>query len=117
MTMEADLITALHGVCPRVHPVVAPIDTQRPYMTWQLVGGAAWRYTDNTAPDQRHSLLQLNVWADTMAQALDLVRQSEAVLCASAAFVARPEGEPLADFNADFKRYGAIQDFSIVSSR
>ncbi len=117
MSMEADLVALLRTVCPRVHPLAAPLDTPRPYVTWQPIGGATWRYTENTAAPQRHSLVQVNVWADTMAEMLATVRQVEAVLCAATTLTARPEGEPITDYDHDFKRYGAIQDFSIEALR
>ncbi len=115
--MEADLVTLLRTLCPRVHPIVAPLDTARPYVTWQLIGGATWRYQDNAAAAQRHSLVQVNVWADTHGDMLALMRQIETALCTAATFTARPEGEPVTQYEADFRRYGAIQDFVIQATR
>lgn len=117
MTMETDLHAALEALCAQVHPGTAPTDTPMPYITWQHIGGSSWRFTENTAPGQRHSLVQVNVWAATLIAALALVRQVEDALCASTAFVARPEGEPIGQDEPDFRRYGLIQDFSIVAAR
>lgn len=117
MTMEADLVAVLRTVCPRVHPLQAPLDTPRPYVTWQPIGGAAWRYQDNAAAVQRHTLVQVNVWTGAMTETLQLVRQIEAALCAATTFTARPEGEPITQYESDFKVYGAIQDFSVEAPR
>lgn len=117
MTMESDLVAVLESLCAQVHPVTAPIDTPMPYVTWQHIGGASWRYTDNTAANQRHTLLQVNVWAATLAAALALVRQIEDALCVSTAFTARPEGEPVGQDEPDFNRYGLIQSYAVVSPR
>lgn len=117
MSMESDFVAALEALCPEVHPLTASIDTPRPYITWQHIGGTSWRFTEGTAPSLRHALVQVNVWADTYAAALVLVRQVEEALCASAAFTARPEGEPVGQDESDLNRYGLIQDFSIVAQR
>jgi hypothetical protein len=117
MSLEADLVVALQAVCPRVHPIVAPLATARPYLTWQLVGGPSWRYVDNAAPGQRQVLVQVNTWGATMAQVLATARSVESALCASAAFTAAPQGEPLTEHAADFNLYGALQDFLIEGPR
>lgn len=120
MTVEADIVTALRTVCPRVSPDVAEWATARPYITWQFIGGTTLRSLNGTPFDKRHTLLQVNVWADRREEALALVRQVETALCDGAApFTARPEGEPVNDVADDIepKRYASIQDFSIHSTR
>ena len=107
----------LKTLCPRTFPDFAPIDTLRPYVTYQHIGGPALRYVDNTAADKRHSLIQINVWADSRAGALVLARQIEDALCSATAFVAGPESEPLGQAEPDFDRYGTVQDFSILAPR
>lgn len=117
--MEADLVVVLKGLCVRTFPDVAPFATARPYITWQAIGGRAWRYTDNTAADKRHTVVQVNVWDDTRAGALTLARQIEEALCAATAFTATPEAEAVSDADTDIEpmRYGTRQDFSIVAAR
>lgn len=117
MTMESDLVTLLQVRCPRVHPLVAPLSTTRPYITWQHIGGRPLRYTENTAANKRHSMVQLNVWAATMLDAMTLIRQLEDDLCASTAFEAVPDSEPIGQEHVDFETYGAQQDFSIFATR
>jgi len=120
MTVEADIVSALRTVCPRVSPDVAPIGTVRPYITWQFIGGQPMRYLAGDAADKRHTLLQVNVWSSTRAEALTLIRQVEDVLCnPSRPFLAQPEAEPINDVTEDIEPalYGSMQDFSIVSDR
>lgn len=120
MTVEADIVTALRTVCPRVSPDVAPFGTQRPYITWQFIGGRPLRWLNGTPSDKRHTLLQVNVWSSTRAEALALVRQVETTLCDTAQpFMAQPEGEPVSDVADDIEPalYGCIQDFRVISSR
>lgn len=117
MTMEADLTALLKTLCPRVYPDKAPTTTVRPYITYQAVGGRSLRWLDGSASDKRHTLMQINVWDSTRAGANALVRQIEDALCASAAFTAWPNGEPVWDDDDDPDLYGCIQDFTIYSNR
>lgn len=111
MTFEADLYTLLKGVTPRVFPDFAPAGTTRPYVTWQQVGGAVVNDIANTAPGVRLPELQVNVWANTRAEAMSLIRSIEDAMRGATAFSARPIGDAVADFDADVPVYGARQDF------
>lgn len=117
MSMEADLVTLLQVRCARVYPLVAPLSTPRPYITWQHIGGRPQRFTENTAASKRHSMVQINVWAATVLEAVTLIRQLEDDLCASTAFEAVPDSEPIGQQHADFETCGAQQDFSIFANR
>lgn len=115
--MEANLVSVLKTVCQRVFPDVAPYDTPTPYITFQHIGGTPWRYVDNAAADKRHTMLQVNTWAATRAEALTLCRQIEEALCAASAFTAQPDSEPIGDVDGDTDRRGCIQDFSVWAPR
>jgi hypothetical protein len=117
MSFESQLFGILQTACPRVFPDVAPTGTATPYLTWQQLGGANLRFIDNTAPDKRNVLLQINVWSKTRAEATALIRQIEDALCASALFVAVPEGEALSTYEADTLLYGSLSRFSIYATR
>ena len=117
MTMEADLNTLLKTKCPRVFPDVAPSGTALPYVTWQGIGGESVGFVDNTAADKRNTLMQVNVWASTRLQALQMARDIEDAMRASAAFVASPLGEPLSTYEPDVPVYGTLQRFSIWAAR
>lgn len=115
--MESDLYALLKGICPRVYPDVAPEGTAKPYITWQAIGGASWRYLDNTPADKRNKLLQVSVWAESRLAALALVHQVEEALCAAVAFTAKPEGEAISITEDSPRLYGEVQRFSIVATR
>lgn len=117
MSFESQLFGVLQAACPRVFPDVAPLGTLTPYVTWQQLGGESLRFLDNTAADRRNVLLQINSWSKTRAEATALIRQIEDALCASALFIAKPEGEALSTYEADTALYGCIQRFSIYASR
>lgn len=117
MSLEADIFTTLQAQCPRVFPDVAPFDTERPYVTWQQVGGDPLSYVENTVPAERNAHIQVNAWADTRLQANALMLQIEAALMASTTLQARPLGALIAAHDGDTDLRGAIQDFSIWAPR
>jgi len=118
MTIEEDLGALLGGlVATRVYPDVAPFDTPRPYLTYQKIGGSPINYTTDELPTTQHSLVQINVWADSRVAASTLARQVENTLRQATSLTARPEGEPISQHEPDLGRYGTLQDFSIWSAR
>lgn len=117
MSMESDLVTLLKAICVRTFPDVAPELTAKPYITWQGIGGEPLRNLDNTASDKRHTLMQINVWSATRSQSLAMIRQIEGALCASAAFIASPQGEPLSTYEQETESYGSIQRFDVIAAR
>lgn len=118
MTVEQDMVTAIKTVTPRVYADFADFETQRPFVTFQRLGGKSYSYYDNTAPNIRHCLFQVNVWATTRGEADALSRQIEDALRVSALFTATPDGEPAATFDDDSTDLrGTRQDFSVWSTR
>jgi Protein of unknown function (DUF3168) len=115
--IEADLTTALKSICPRVFPDVAPEGTDKPYITYQAIGGQDSRLLDNTHAGMRNTLMQINAWATTRAEALSLIRQVEDALAASPAMLARTVGDSISTYEEDTKLYGSIQRFSIWANR
>lgn len=115
--MEADLYTLLSGICPRVFTDIAPEETARPYVTWTGIGGQTIRNLDNTTGNKRNTLTQINVWSRTRLEALTLIRQIEDAMCASTAFLAVPQGEPISMFEEDDDLYGCLQRYSIWANR
>lgn len=115
--IEPALSALLKTLCPRVYPDVAPHGSEKPYMTWQAIGGEAARFLDNTAADKRNTLVQINAWALTRQDATTLIRQAEDAMCASVQFVARPQGEAISMHEPDTGLYGSIQRFSVWAGR
>lgn len=117
--MEASLVTVLRTITAQVYPDVAPSGTPAPYITYQHIGGTPLRYFDGSAASLRHSLIQINTWASTRLQALDLARQVEDALCATpaATFTARPSTEPIGAAADAPELRGCMQDFDIWGPR
>lgn len=117
MSLESDLLTALNSICPRTYPDIAPLGTQRPYVTYQQIGGDVVIFVDNTVPSKENGLIQINVWADTRASAKTLIKQIEAALIANTSFQARPESASFSDYDDQGMVYCSRQDFSIWADR
>ena len=115
--MEADLHALLLTACPRVFPDVAPSGALKPWVTWQSLGGESLGFLDNTAADKRHTLMQINAWATTRMQALQIIRDIETLMRASSAFIATPSGEPVSMYENDTLLYGSIQRYEIYATR
>lgn len=95
MALEEELLRRLKLHCPRVLSPTAPSGTATPYITWQHAGGVAVRFVDNSAPDKRNALVQVNAWATSKQAAFTLLRAVEEELCTvTGEFVAVPMEEP-----------------------
>ena len=117
MSLEADLVTTLQAQCPRVFPSHAPLDTLRPFVTWDHLGGDALRYMDGTAASKRLASLQINVWADTKAAGVALMLAIEDALCAASAFTASPVGAMQGGYEHDAALYRSFQEFQVLGTR
>jgi hypothetical protein len=119
VSLEADVVTVLQGQCPRVFPSEAPVNTLRPFVTWEHIGGDPLRYIDNTAAAQRLALLQINSYASTKAEALTLAQDIEDALCAATGFSARPSAGVRGDHSSDVEPalYWALQEFEVLGTR
>lgn len=116
MSLESTLCTLLQAQCPRVFPDVAPLDTQRPYITYQQIGGDDLSFVDDTLPGVRSPEIQINFWADTRAAAKALALQTRDALTTATTMQARPTSGIVDDYDHDMLRYGSRQDFSIWAS-
>ena len=117
MSLETQLFTVLSGLCPRTFPGYAPITTARPYVTYQQIGGEAVNMLDRFVPNKRNANIQVNVWSNTMAEAMTLIQSIEDALRMSVVFQAEPQNAPVTDFDADIPVYSAVQEFNIWADR
>jgi hypothetical protein len=113
VSFESDFFDAIKSlVSNRVYPTVAPLNTTRPYITYQLVGGTAWNFLENTAVGKRHARVQVNCWATTKLAVAALARSVEDALVTSTTIRAFVNGAVVDDYNEDLQLYGTRQDFS-----
>ena len=119
MSLETAVVAVLQAQCPRVYPSSAPLDTPRPFVTWEHIGGDPLRYVEGTAAAQRMALLQVNVWASTKVQALSLGLAIEDALCIAAGLSVSPNAALQGRFEDSVEPplYGTVQDFTVLGTR
>lgn len=118
MTVEASIFTAIKGLCGnRVFPDLAPLNTTKPYVTYTQIGGEAVSYVENVVPDIQNGRFQFNVWGTTRAACSSLMAQIETAMVTATAFQARPVSAPTSIYDSDMALYGAMCDYSVVSTR
>jgi hypothetical protein len=116
-TLEEKLYAVLTAICPRVFPDFAPVDTPRPYVTFQQFGGEVIDFITQDVPALENAAMQVNVWADSRVEAKATILLVEAALIGSTTLQASPQAAAVSDFDADMERYCSRQDFSIWADR
>lgn len=115
MSIEASVYGALLPlVGGRVFPDIAPEGTQKPFITWQQIGGNVINPLSNDAPGKRNAFMQVNVWATSRLAAVNLSLSVEDAL---RGIGARPQAAVVSIYEPDTALYGTIQEFSIWSDR
>ena len=117
MTIEASIKTVLGTACARVFPDFAPVNTTRPYVTYQQVGGDVVNPLAKEVPDLQMGEFQVNVWANSRASAASTMLAVESAMRLASTFTAKPVSAPIADFDADVPVFGARMDFHVWSAR
>ncbi len=119
MSLEKSLVSLLGDVVGgRVFPDIAPIETDRPYLIYQEIGGGSQvDFMDNSLPDQRNTIVQLAVWEDTRLGASAVMDRVEEKMAASFELKASISGSRTSDYDDVVKRYGCLQDFNIWVAR
>ncbi len=117
MSLENDFVAVLQSCCPSVFPGSAPANQPRPFVTWEQIGGDPARYADNTPMAKRLALLQVDTWAASKGQAMQLARQIEDALCAATTLVARPVSDQSGRQDEYVEGYGVTQEFEVLGAR
>jgi hypothetical protein len=113
MSMEVEVFGALKGLVEnRVYPDIAPVGTDKPYITYQQIGGQGINFLDLAMPGKKNSWVQVNVWAESRLSAAAITSQVEQALRSTATLQATVLSAPTAIHEPDTKLYGAMQDFS-----
>ncbi|RZI62330.1 MAG: DUF3168 domain-containing protein [Rubrivivax sp.] len=128
MTLEEQIFALLGPlVGGRVFPDMAPVETPKPYVTYQVIPGASTRWLDGTAADKVRSTVQINVWGARRLSVNATARAIRDAMCTPRAvtdttFFATPETDlPKPDHNdielpdAPQGLFGTIQDFNVIS--
>lgn len=117
MTTDEKMTALLRSICLRTYCDFAPPDTQRPYCTYQVIGGDTLSYLDAVVPNKANTEVQITIWSDFRAEATALMKQVEAAMITATNLQASPLSGAAADYDADMKVRSARQDFSVWDDR
>lgn len=117
MSLETDLQALLEGICPRVFADFAELKTQKPYVTWQQIGGRSVTFVDNLVPSKENAYVQINVWSTTRSEAKTIAKQIESAMTTATAFQARPISAVVSDADNELRIYSTRQDFDCWANR
>lgn len=113
MSMETILRETLGPLAAdRVFPDVGPEKVERPYITYQQVGGDTVNFLGGDVPSQRNARVQINVWGASRQSVAELARAVEAAVRSTPSLRPTVLSSGIAVYEPDTKLYGSLQDFS-----
>lgn len=114
MTPEDHIDAVLqHLAGGRIFPDVAPLNTERPFITYQRVGGTPDEYLSGDRAEKRYRRFQVNVWAVHRAEASDLGMLTEDALRSATYLQVEVLTELTATYDEDTDLRGFMQDFNL----
>ncbi|WP_137171439.1 DUF3168 domain-containing protein [Massilia sp. HP4] len=114
MTPEDHIDAVLqHLAGGRVFPDVAPLNTERPFVTYQLVGGAPDNYLSGDLPEKQQVRMQVNVWVDRRAEASEIGMLVEDAMRSAAHLQVEVITGRVATYDEETDLRGTMQDFSM----
>lgn len=113
MTIE-EILAAVLGprFGGRVYPDSAPANARVPFAIYQQVGGQPVNFMAGSSLT-RNGRFQIAVWSNDRVEASQCMREVETLLVEDARTQATVLGGAISTHDAEVKRYGAMQDFSI----
>jgi hypothetical protein len=117
MTIDEKITALLRTVCVRTYCDLAPVDTVRPYCTYQVIGGDAPQFLDAVVPTKKNADVQVTIWSDSRLEAAALMDQVEAAMIAATDMQASATGAAASDFDADMNVRSSRQDFNVWADR
>ena len=114
MTPEDHIDAVLqHLAGGRVFPDVAPLNTERPFITYQAVGGAPENYLSGDRPGKQQVRMQVNVWAERRAEASELGMLVEDAMRSATDLLVEVITGRTATYDEETDLRGVMQDFSM----
>ena len=114
MTPE-DLIDSVlaHLAEGRVYPDVAPLDTDTPYITYQVAGGEPINFLSGDRPDKQFVRIQVNVWSNHRAEAAEIGMLVEDAMRSATALQVEVVSGRTSTYDEETDSRGTMQDFML----
>ena len=114
MTPEDHIDAVLqHLAGGRVFPDVAPLNTERPFITYQAVGGAPDNYLSGDLPEKQQVRMQVNVWAARRTEASEIGMLVEDAMRSARHLQVEVISGRVATYDEETDLRGTMQDFSM----
>ena len=114
MTPEEHIYSVLqHLAGGRVFPDVAEAGTDKPYITYQAVGGAPLNFLSGDRPDKQPVRMQVNVWAERRTEASEVGMLVEDAMRSAGHLQVEVLTGRVATYDEQTNLRGTMQDFSL----
>ena len=114
MTPEDHIDAVLqHLAGGRVFPDVAPLNTERPFITYQAVGGAPDNYLSGDQSEKQQIRMQVNVWAARRTEASEIGMLVEDAMRSATHLQVEVISGRVATYDEETDLRGTMQDFSM----
>jgi hypothetical protein len=97
----------------RVYPDVAPLDTDTPYITYQVVGGEPINFLSGDRPDKQHVRIQINVWSAHRIEASEIGMLVEDAMRSATALQVEVATGRTSTYDEETDSRGTMQDFTL----
>lgn len=116
MTAEEHVHSALQNlVGGRIFPDVAEMGTDKPYITYQAVGGEPMNFLSGDRPTKQHVRIQVNVWSTRRIEASEIGMLVEDALRSATALQVEVATGRVATYDEETDLRGTMQDFQIFA--
>jgi hypothetical protein len=114
MTPEEHIYSVLqHLAGGRVFPDIAEAGTNKPYITYQAVGGAPLNFLSGDRPSKQSVRMQVNVWAERRTDASEIGMLVEDALRSATALQVEVATGRVATYDEATDLRGTMQDFTL----
>jgi hypothetical protein len=114
MTPEEHVHTTLsHLAGGRIFPDIAELNTAKPYITYQAVGGEPMNFLSGDRPSKQHVRIQVNVWSERRIEASEIGMLVEDALRSATALQVEVVSGRVATYDEETNLRGTMQDFML----
>ena len=114
MTPEEHVHSTLsHLAGGRIFPDVAEVNTTKPYITYQAVGGEPMNFLSGDRPDKQRVRIQVNVWSERRIEASEIGMLVEDALRSATALQVEVASGRVATYDEGTNLRGTMQDFML----
>ena len=114
MTAEEHVHSTLaHLAGGRIFPDIAELNTAKPYITYQAVGGEPMNFLSGDRPSKQRVRIQVNVWSERRIEASEIGMLVEDAQRSATALQVEVASGRVATYDEETNLRGTMQDFTL----